>query len=202
MAEIRGQTQVVRRRLEENRRSLAEADRQRKEEAKRLADRPTPLPEKLDQLLAPVRSELGIQESRIQELMLQLESLEVRAPVAGTICEIHSWPGQAVQAGDPIVTIADNVGRFVVSYVRPSQQISAAAGMPVAMRPRRQGAKTIPTAVLRVGPQFQAVPAGHLHDPQIPEWGLPVMIELPGELGLKPGEIVDVLFTSRSRSMN
>ena len=33
-----------------------------------------------------------------------------------------------------------------------------------------------------------------LADPNVPQWGLPVMISMPPELDVRPGELIDVTF--------
>ena len=46
----------------------------------------------------------------------------------------------------------------------------------------------------------EAVPTRHLRDPKMPEWGRPVMIDLPAGVGgsFTPGEQVDVKFIPSS----
>ena len=44
---------------------------------------------------------------------------------------------------------------------------------------------------------MEPVPPHQLADPKVPEWGLPVLIDLPTGANLRPGELVDVTFASR-----
>ena len=153
----------------------------------------------LSKIVAPLRAAIATQEKRILEFEIQVELLEVRAPFAGTICEVHLWPGQHVQAGDPIVTMArqhDGGTQYVVSYVRQEQRFRPSADMEVDLRMRLPGSPAMTTKVVKVGPEFELIPLRQLRDPQRPEFGQPVIIELPEQLKQKvhPGELLDVTF--------
>ena len=66
----------------------------------------------------------------------------------------------------------------------------------MAVRLRLPGAAPVETIVDRVGPQVELVPLHHRRDPAVPEWGQPVRIVPPQDLPLRPGELVDVTFTT------
>ncbi|MCA9245737.1 MAG: HlyD family efflux transporter periplasmic adaptor subunit [Planctomycetales bacterium] len=148
----------------------------------------------IEKILAPLRAALATQESRIDQLRLQLDSLVVRAPIDGIITSIHAWPGQAVRAGDPIVTLAADQGRYIVSYVAEDQAIEPRIGMTVAVRPRANPREQHEATVERIGPQVEPVPLHQLLDPTKPQWGLPVRIALPAKLAARPGELIDITF--------
>ena len=183
-------------RLEVNRAALAESEEHWTTATKALADYPPLGLEDIERLLSPLRASLAAGESRIREVEFQIESLDVRAPISGTICSINCWPGQHVQAADPIVTIAADEGRYIVSYIRQEQMLQPKPGMTVALRKRQTGAMSIETVVGSVGPQIEPVPIRHLRDPNTPEWGQPMWIAPPTGLALRPGELVDVTFSS------
>jgi multidrug resistance efflux pump len=148
-------------------------------------------------LLSPLVAAIAAQESLISETQLQIDALEVRAPISGTICAINCWPGQRVRAGDPIVTLAADHGRYIVSYVRQEQRLQPRPGMHVAVRLRLPGARPAEAVVDRVGPQVELVPEHQRRDPAVLEWGQPVRIVPPREFPLRPGELVDVTFPTR-----
>ena len=80
-----------------------------------------------------------MQEARIEEVKLQIKNLVIKAPFAGKITVIHKRPGQAVQSGDPIVTVARTDGPVVVAYVRENQGVRPSQGLPVKLRLRQPG---------------------------------------------------------------
>jgi multidrug resistance efflux pump len=102
-------------------------------------------------------------------------------------------PGQQVKAGTVLFTIAADEPEYIVSYVRPTQRLHPEVGMTVAIRPRN-GREVAHAAVERVGPQIELIPSHQIRDQRIMEWGLPVRIQVPPSLQLRPGELVDLKF--------
>ncbi|MBS3820583.1 MAG: HlyD family efflux transporter periplasmic adaptor subunit [Phycisphaerae bacterium] len=182
----------VARRIEEKEDVLAQAREQLKLARQRVTDNPAVMTPDQEKILAPLRMEIGVQEARIDALRAKTHALEVRAPISGTIMAVHAWPGQSVRAGDPIVTIAADHGRYIVSYIRQSQRYRPEVNTPVTIRTRDAQPRDLVTQIDRVGPQVALVPPHQRRDPQIPEWGLPVRIEIPPKAQLSPGELVDV----------
>ena len=148
----------------------------------------------LDSVLGPVRASLATQQSKIDALSLRVEQLEIRAPIAGTITEIHAWPGQVIQAGQPILTVAANHGRFIVSYAEEDSEIQPRVGDVVSVHPVSGGRQKLEATVSKVGPQVQRIPEHQLADRSVKQWGVPLLIELPDGLDAKPGELVRLTF--------
>jgi len=196
--EVRLLRDEVARRIDENRKALKEAQAQLAVSERRLGAFSAQQIE-VTRLLAPVQVEIVKQQSAVEELALQVETLEIRAPISGTICEILSWPGQHVRQGDPIVTIAAPVGRYIVSYIRQEQRIRPTVDTPVDVRIRLPNSRRVATRVERVGPQFELIPQHHRRDPAVLEWGLPVRIALPKQMTARPGELIDIIFKTRDR---
>ena len=196
--DLEKQREVVKGRLAENEDACAQLGTLLQNAKKRLKEFPeSPTPPAVEQLLAPVQEAISVQNARIDELALRMESLTIKAPISGTIMAIYSRPGQTVQPGTPVATIASDHGEYIVSYVRQAQRIRPEPGMKVQLRTREPGSRTIPSVVEDVGVQFEPVPSQQLSDPTIPEWGLPVRIRLPVELRARPGETLDIVFPPR-----
>jgi multidrug resistance efflux pump len=197
VTELRLQRDEVRKRIEENERALAEAQTQGQSAAAALRAFPELRAASVELVLAPVEAAIAVGERELEELQLQVDALEVRAPISGTICGIYRWPGQAIKAGEPIVTVAADQGRYIVSYVRQEQRIRPAVGMAVTIRVRGSPTPAVESVVERVGPHVELVPPHHLRDQKIQEWGQPVSIRAPQHLNLRPGELIDVTFPRR-----
>ena len=138
---------------------------------------------------------IAAQEARIRELEIQVQWLEIRSPIRGTVSAIYYRPGQVARAGDPVLTVVDSHGRHIVAYVRQRQGLEPKVGMEVAVRNRSLPRQIVRTLIDRVGDQIEPVPLHHLRNPNVVEWGLPVRIAVPAELALRPGELVDLTFT-------
>jgi multidrug resistance efflux pump len=190
-------------RLEASRPVYEEAKVQYDQLKARLAQyKPLDLPA-LEAVLAPVKAALVVQEALIQEIEVQRQGLVITAPIDGVITSIHRLPGQTVLAGDPVVTIAQPDSRYVISYVRERQRIGLYEGMEVGLRLRgAPGSPEYISSVEVVGPQVASVPPHQLSDQSIPEWATPIKIPLPPEMrqeGLRPGQLVQVIFRSARR---
>jgi len=189
---------AVARRIEENTAALLKAETQLQLAEDRMTEFGPPEVAEITTLLAPLQAAVATQEARIRELELLVQSLEIRSPITGTICGIYAWPRQNIQANDPILTIAADHGRYIVSYVRQGQGFRPVVGMPVGVKTRVRGSRLVAARIERVGPQFEPVPSSQLLNPNAPEWGLPVRIALPNDFNAKPGELIDVTFGART----
>jgi multidrug resistance efflux pump len=184
-------------RLAENIKIAGEAELQQKEAEERLKGMPDFVSADAATELAPIRAEIDVEQTRIGEFKVQIERLTIRSPISGMICAIYHWPNETVPAGDPIVTVASDQTRYIVSYVRQEQHIEPKAGMAVDLRKRAVVSSALQTKVERVGPQIELIPLHLCRDPKIPEWGLPVRITLPENFSGHPGELFEVTFKTQ-----
>jgi multidrug resistance efflux pump len=197
LAEERLRRDRMRESITQNEQALIEAEKQRDWAVEQLKRYPDLRPPQINELLEPFDAAIAVQEARIGELKVQVDGLQIRAPMPGTIAAIHSWPGQNVRVGDPVVTLADPQSRYVLSFVRQTQSIRPTVGTPVDVRVRTPGSKPVAAVVSRVGPQVELVPEHQRSDPARLEWGLPVRIDLPEDLIVRPGELIDVRFKKK-----
>ncbi|MBN2477637.1 MAG: HlyD family efflux transporter periplasmic adaptor subunit [Pirellulales bacterium] len=191
----------VQKRIDGNREALKEAEKIRDGAQRRLASYSDLAdPPEVETLIGPIRAEIRTQMLRIDELNLQIRTLDIVAPFEGEICEIHCWPEQYVRRGDPIVTIAatgvpGEEPRYAIAYVPETQRIRPEIGMVVGLQSRYPGNPRVQARIAQVGPQIQEIPPHLCRDPARPEWGLPVRIPLPDDLRARPGELLDVRYS-------
>jgi len=161
--------------------------------------------EELNVFLAPVRAEIDAEivteQKRVDEINVELKKLEIRVPpsVSGKIVAIYRRPGQAVRAGELIMTIASPNSQHILSYVRQNPGLDLTTETRVVLRMRWIPIKIAETRITQIGPQLELIPPQQLRDPTIPEWGLPVQTAIPLDLQkrLKPGELVDMTFLAK-----
>jgi len=194
LADLERERDVLEQRIESNRKVLKAAEAQKAAREQRVAEFSVTPAADLDTVLAPIREAITAQEGSVKEVQFQIDSLKIRSPITGTVTAIHSWPGQSVVAGVPIVAIASSDRRFIVSYVRQETRIRPFKGMAVDVSVRALPRCTAEARITEVGPQVELVPPAHLRDPTVPEWGLPVRISLPNSLDVTAGELVDLVF--------
>jgi multidrug resistance efflux pump len=145
--------------------------------------------------LQSLRTALATREEELAQLDLVLDSLDITAPVSGTVFKVYLRPGQLARAGDLIMEISADGADYVVGYLREEQQyIQPKQGMKVEVRPRTDPRRVVQGTVDTVGATVEAVPPRQLRDQKIPEWGLPVRLAIPANSNLRPGELVNLAF--------
>jgi multidrug resistance efflux pump len=145
------------------------------------------------QLADPLIAE---REAQIADLQARLDAREVKSPIDGTVMEIRERPGQSARLTKPIMIIEASEAPFIIGYLREDQPLRPAPGMNVTVRTRGgvTPRRTFETYVAGVGPQIAPMPARHLRNPAVAEWGLPVQVAMPAGADLKPSELVDLVF--------
>lgn len=188
----------------EARRALRQAEIERlRAEIRALESDPAPAGEDAAQnqeaQLKSLRTALAAREEELVQLELVLDSLDITAPVSGTVARVHFRPGQFVRAGDIIMELAADDSNYVVSYLREEQQyINPTKRMVVDVRARNDPRRIVQGTVDTVGATIQPVPQRQLRDQRVPEWGLPVRVTIPPDANLRPGEMVNLGFRTAS----
>jgi len=121
-------------------------------------------------------------------------TVDLAAPVSGTLVKISCRPGQTVVPGEPIATIAADQGHHIVGYIPEDSDLVAKRGMTVTLLPRAAGAPITASKVEEVGAQIEKIPRHQRTSATMPQWGVPVRIKMPSESVLRPGSLVDLRF--------
>ena len=149
-----------------------------------------------DDLPASIEAALSVEQRALEAVETQLNPVVLLSPIDGFVSIVHRQSGEAVMPGEPILTISATRAEKIVAFVRQPLLQRPHAGMAVEIRSRSEGRAVARGEVLKVGGQLEPIlpellpmrPAGV---PAV-EYGLPVLLTVPPELGLMPGEIVDL----------
>jgi len=185
--------------IEDNERLIAEAQRDLGQAQARLDEfaKNQPRYVSVDGALTVVMRAINVQERRMKELQVQRPLLELRAPFDGMVSLIQHGPGETVLAGEPILTVAETKPREVVAYATEKQAACVKERMIVEVirtaEPAGQDERLVASSqVVEVGPTVEQMPARLWRNPNVPQWGRPIMIKTPPNLNLVPGEVVGV----------
>ncbi|MEI6342203.1 MAG: HlyD family efflux transporter periplasmic adaptor subunit [Verrucomicrobiota bacterium] len=145
---------------------------------------------------ASIEAALAVEQRALEAVESQLNPTVLLSPIDGFVSVVHRQSGEAVQAGEPILTISSARAEKIIAYVRQPLQQRPQVGMAVDIRSRSEGRMVARGEVLSVGGQLEPIlpellsfrPSGL---PAV-EYGLPVLLTVPPELGLIPGEVVDL----------
>ncbi len=130
-----------------------------------------------------------------QEELLKLASKTVtlRAPISGLVSAIHHQPGERVRRGEAIAIITATKPERIVGYLRAAGSQPPRPGDAVEVRSRANRGLVGLGQVLRVGHHYETVSTNlAAASAGLVSRGLPVLVSLPENLTLLPGEIVDL----------
>jgi multidrug resistance efflux pump len=141
---------------------------------------------------------LNLQEAQLRQLEAEIAAIEVRAPITGIVTALHLMPGTFSAAGRPLAVIRPVHAEHIIGYVRQPAGFIPQVGDSIEVITRGGQRASGLASVLSVGPQFEPLgPAFQRPFATSEERGLPVLISLPDDLSVRPGEFVDLrLLTS------
>lgn len=192
--------------LEQAKIDLEQTQQRRDEFAARQLQHPS-----VDSALEVIRKAAQVQEKLLEQLLVQRDSLMIKAPADGIVIQIQAnaniaalrrpgegilrRPGEVVLAGDPILTIAERQPTEVVAYAREDQLNWVREGMTVELVELAQSggrAQVGRSQILRVGPTIEQMPQRLWRNPVIPQWGRPFLVKIPPAMTLLIGERVAI----------
>ncbi len=161
-----------------------------------------------DHQLDLLQKAIAVQEGYIKELTAQCDLLVLKSPSDGVVIQIQGnandvilrrpgesavrKPGEVVAEGDPILVIAESSPREILAYVPETQMSQIQRGMKVQLVRNHAPTQIVESQVSRIGPAVEQVTQRLWVNPDFPEWGLPVLIKVPPEMKLAPGETLIV----------
>ena len=145
-----------------------------------------------DSAMEVIRRAITVQQQRIAELEARRNPLVLTAPVSGLVSLIQHRAGEAVLAGEAILTIAEAEPSEVVAYVSEGQLSDIHENMEVKLIKNGKEPKVVSSQVVYLGPGMELMPERLWRNPNIPQWGRPVLIKIPPSLDLVPGELVGI----------
>jgi len=147
----------------------------------------------------PLLAAIAVQESKLRLTEAELSPIALKAPIDGIISMIYHRSGEAVTAGQPIVTIATLNPVRIVGYLRPPFCDEPQIGWRVEVRTRGLHREVGSAQIIEVGAQLESLPPSFLGPVKLAsvEMGLPIDISLPSNLRIRPGELVDITILSK-----
>ena len=141
------------------------------------------------------RAALDLREKKLQLLETQFSPVILIAPCDGIVAEILRHSGEAITAGQPILTIKGSDAIQVSVYVSEPRRDVWSPGAQVKIRTRDRERKSSWARILTVGNQLEPIPVSLALNhsvTSVSETGLPIAITAPQDLRLVAGELVDV----------
>jgi len=168
----------------------------------------------IDNALEVIRNEIKVQERLVQGLLSQLEALkarrtlELKSPIDGIVIPIPvranealtqrpgekmmARPGEVVNTGDPILAVAATEAVEIIAYISEMQSGLVRENSTVELIKSCEPLQIAQSQVTSIGPTMELMPQRLWRNPNIPQWGRPVLIKVPIGLKLIPGELVGI----------
>ncbi len=196
--------------IEENGHLLAQAERDLRQARQRRDEfaQSQPYHPSADNALDAIRKEISVQEKLIDELLVQRKSLTIISPIDGMVVQIQvnanqaalrrpgedvlRRPGEVVLAGDPILVVAEETPREIIAYAAEEQLGNVKETMVVELIKNTRPYQIASSQVLHLGPTMEIMPERLWRNPNIAQWGRPMLIKIPPGLKLIPGELVGI----------
>ena len=141
-----------------------------------------------------LKAALDWKEAELKSLEASLEPLPLVAPYDGRITMIYHHNGAFIKLGEPIAEFRAIRPDYIIGYIKMPYPADIRVGMQVEVSQRSSRPTSATANLLSIGPQFEALGLAFQRPMpvQMEERALPVLISLPENLRLKPGEIVDL----------
>lgn len=173
--------------LEQAKQDLGQAQERRDEFAQRQPQHPS-----VDSTLEVIRKAVRVQEQRIEELLARRVPLVLKSPFDGLVSQVLRRPGESVLAGEPILAVAEAEPKEIIAYASDDQLGWVRERMAVELIKNGEPAQIASSQVGYLGPTMELMPERLWRNPNIPQWGRPVLIRIPPGFKLVPGELVGI----------
>jgi multidrug resistance efflux pump len=159
-----------------------------------------PLHPSVRNALEVIHKGIAVQQRQMEEVRAQLDALnrrralELTAPLDGVVSSVWKGPGEAVTAGDPIMTISASKPSEVVGYAGRDQFGLVKEDMAVEIIKPSHPPQIVSSRVTYVGPAVVQLPVQLWLNPNVPQYGRPFKVALPADsrFTLLPGEVVGI----------
>jgi multidrug resistance efflux pump len=164
--------------------------------------------QRLEQLRAigepdAVRDELGkrawlTQLEQAQEAAVKnLEPQTLVAPIAGMVGLPQRQAGEVVPAGEALITVNSLRSDNVVAYLRQPYRFDPQVGMTARVTTRTFQRQAFLSQIIQVGAQLEVLTnaLATLRPGSPVDTALPIVVAVPSEIHIRPGEVVDVVIT-------
>jgi multidrug resistance efflux pump len=139
-----------------------------------------------------IRKAKAVLQRKMDELLARREKLVLKAPCDGYISQIPSRPGEAVMQGAEILSIAEEDTRVIIAYADEGVVGELATGKEVEIVKDSEPEQIAWSQITYVGPAVEQLPQRLWRNPNFPQWGRPMLIDIPPGLKLIPGELVGI----------
>lgn len=139
-----------------------------------------------------IRAAVSVQETKLGLIEAELSPITLTSPITGMVTGVHRRTGETVTAGESVITISATETDRVIGYLRQPIAMEPHIGMTVHVRTRTKDKREGDGEIISLGPLMEPILPSLLHPGVTQATGLPVLVRVPPEMGIRPGEVVDL----------
>lgn len=126
-----------------------------------------------------------------------LEPQTLQAPITGMVGVPIRQAGEFVPAGEPLMLMSSTRAENVIAYLRQPYRFDPEVGMTARIITRTSERQAFASQITQVGAQVEVLTnaLALLRPGLLVDAALPVVLPVPPEIRIRPGEIVDVTIT-------
>ena len=141
-----------------------------------------------------VQTQLRVAQEQLRLAESKLQPVTLRAPINGYVTKLNITTDALVSRRQPLITVSDSKVQRIVGYIPQPVRVEPKLGMPVEIRTRGSERVTTRSTVAEIGPRIELfdAPLRVRGMGAAQERGLPVVVSVPENLKLRPGELVEL----------
>ena len=138
-------------------------------------------------------------EKRIATVETNWNPITLLAPISGRVHMIARQESEFVVEGEPLVMIASPHSDRIVAYMRQPFTFDPQPGMEVQVLSQNQQRQKFTSKIMQVGAQLEAITnaLAYVQQGALVDMGLPIILSVPSQVQLRPGETVSIVLQSR-----
>jgi multidrug resistance efflux pump len=135
-------------------------------------------------------------EGRLLALHTNWAPFTLTAPISGMVCAVSRQAGEFVAEGELLITINAARSDRIVAYLRQPYPIEPELGRGVEVATRTRYRQKFVSEIIQIGAQVESITnaLAYLRQGALVDVGLPIVVGVPAEVTIRPGELVDIAF--------
>lgn len=140
-------------------------------------------------------------KKRIDEAASGWGPIDLVAPISGMVHVINRQPGEYAAEGEPLFAIFASRSDRIVAYLRQPYPVDPQPGLKVEVLTRSVQRQSFESEITQVGAQLEPITnsLAFVRPGLLVDVGLPVVVHVPPEVQIRPGETVELIFLSRNK---
>ncbi len=122
--------------------------------------------------------------------------ITLRAPISGMVTSVSRREGENVIEGESLIGISSLYSERIVGYLRQPYPLQPDVGMEVVMTTRERKPRRFSGFISEIGAHVEIITnsLAFVRPGTLVDAGLPLIVNLPDDAQIRPGEIVDLSF--------